>query len=146
MALFDLSKKTEQDRFKYAILKAVESGATVDLTRKQNGTLSQNNYFHLLCAYFGLCYGEKTEYIKTEIVKKRVCKDIFLTEYINRKTGEIREDLKSWRDINKEERCLVISQFLNWSAKEAKIRLPEPNDLQYIKEIQIELDRNKEYL
>lgn len=146
MGLFDLSKKTEQDRYKAAVIKAVEDKAMIDMTRKQKGTLSQNNYFHLICAYFGLQYGEKTEYIKREFVKLTVCRDIFVTEYANRKTGELREDLKSWRDLNKEERTLVISRFLDWSAKEMKIRLPEPEDKLYIREIQLELDRNKQYL
>lgn len=146
MALYDLSKRTEQDRFKHAIIKAVESGAMVELTNKQKGTLSQNNYFHLICSYFALQYGEKMEYVKREFVKLRVCRDTFVTEYVNPKMGEVREDLRSWADLSKEERTLVINQFLDWSAKECKIRLPEPNDLQYINECRIEVDRNKEYL
>lgn len=146
MALYNLKSKVDQDRFKEAILKAVELEALVELTSKQKGTLSQNNYFHLICAYFGVQYGEKTEYVKTQFVKLKVCKDIFVTEYANRKTGEVRDDLRSWRDLTKDERTIVISKFLNWSAKECNIRLPEPDDLQYINEIRVEVDRNKEFL
>ena len=144
--LYNLKSKTEQDRYKAAVIKAVKAEAMVDMKTKQKGTINQNNYFHLICAYFGLQYGEKTEYIKRVFVKLTVCRDIFVTEYANRKTGELREDLKSWKDINKEERTLVISRFLDWSAKEMKIRLPEPEDKLYIREIQVELDRNKQYL
>ena len=146
MALYDLSKKTDQDRFKQRLLKLYEKGAMVELKEKQDGTLSQNNYFHLICSYFALQYGETMEYIKIEVVKKHVCKDLFGTKRVNRVTGELRDDLRSWKDLNKEERSLAIDQFLDWSAKEAGIRLPEPDDLLYIKEAQIEVDRNKKYL
>lgn len=146
MALFDLARKTEQTRLKLRLIQLVEKGSIVDLTEKRNGSLKQNNYFHLIVSYFALQYGETLEYIKIEFVKKNICKDIFLTERANRRTGDMRPALRSWTDLSQEEQSLVISRFRDWSAKEANIRLPEPSDLQYIREIQIEVDRNKQYL
>lgn len=145
--LFDLTKKTEQDRLKAFMIKAVELGAMVEAKTKREATLKTNSYFHLIVSYFALCYGETLEYVKVEFVKKDICKEIFATERVNEKRGgEMRPALRSWADLDQEEQSLVISQFKDWSAKEAKIRLPEPDDLQYIREIQIEVDRNKQYL
>jgi len=146
MALYDLSKHIEQDRLKQRLIKLVEKGALIDLKEKRNGSLSTNNYFHLIVSYFAVRYGETLEYIKVEFIKKNICKDIFITERANRHTGEMRPALRSWTDLTQEEQSLVISKFKDWSAKEAKIRLPEPDDLQYIREIQIEVDRNKQHL
>ena len=146
MALFDLSKLTEQDRFKHWVIKVVEKKSMVEGKEKREGTLKQNSYFHLILSYFALQYGETLEYTKVEFVKKLICKDIFTTERANRKTGEMRPALRSWSDLDKEERTLVISKFIDYAYKEANIRLPKPEDLQYIREIQIELDRNKQYL
>jgi len=146
MALYDLSKHIEQDRLKQRLIKLVEKGALIDLKEKRKGSLNTNNYFHLIVSYFAVRYGETLEYIKVEFIKKNICKDIFITERANRHTGEMRPALRSWTDLTQEEQSLVISQFKDWSSKEAKIRLPEPDDLQYIREIQIEVDRNKQYL
>lgn len=146
MALYDLSKQTDQTRLKIRLINLVEKGSVIEIKEKRSGSLSTNNYFHLIVSYFALMYGETLEYIKIEFVKKNICKDIFLTERANRNTGELRPALRSWTDLNQEEQSLVISRFKDWSAKEAKIRLPEPDDLQYIREIQIEVDRNKQYL
>lgn len=146
MALYDLNNKVDQDNFKRALLRAYEKGALVELTTKKDGTLSQNNYFHLLVSYFALQYGEKVEYIKVEFIKKNVCSAIFATTHVNRKTGEIRDDWRSWTSLNKKERSDVIDMFLNWSVQEAGIRLPEPDDLQYIRECRTAVDKNKQYL
>ena len=146
MGLFDLSKKTEQDRLKAFMIKAVKLEVVVEAKTKREATLKTNSYFHLIVSYFALQYGETLEYIKVEFIKKKICKEMFATERANRKSGDIRPALRSWADLDQEEQSLVISRFKDWSAKEAKIRLPEPEDKLYIREIQLELDRNKQYL
>jgi hypothetical protein len=145
--LFDLSKKTDQDRLKAFMIKAVKSEVLIEAKTKREATLKTNSYFHLIVSYFALCYGETLEYVKVEFVKKKICEEIFATERVNEKRGgEMRPALRSWADLDQEEQSLVISRFKDWSAKEMKIRLPEPEDKLYIREIQVELDRNKQYL
>ena len=144
--LFDLSKIVDQNRFKHRLTKLYERGALVDLTDKSKKTTSQNGYFHLIVSYFALEYGETASYVKQHIVKQLVCPDVFVTERANRKTGEIRPDLRSWSDLTKEECSLVIDRFLNWSFKEAGIRLPDPSDLASIQAVRVEVDRNRAYI
>ena len=144
--LYDLSNIVDQNRFKHRLAKLYERGALVDLTDKSKKSLSQNSYFHLIVSYFALQYGETTDYVKQEIVKRLVCPDVFVTERANRKTGEMRPDLRSWSDLTKEECSLVIDRFLNWSSKEAGIRLPDPSDLASIQAVRVEVDRNRAYI
>ena len=144
--LYDLTKKTEVDRLKQWLLDQVKKCNLVECKAKKQGTLSQNNYFHLIVSYFALQYGETMEYIKVEFVKKHICKEIFKTERANRKTGELRPALRSWADLDKEERTIVINKFIDYAAKEANIRLPQPEDLAYLKEVRVEVERNKQYL
>ena len=56
--LFDLSKKTEQDRLKAFMIKAVELGSMVEAKTKREASLKTNSYFHLIVSYFAVCYGE----------------------------------------------------------------------------------------
>ena len=147
--LFNLSNIVDQNRFKHRLTKLYERGALVDLTdksKKSKKSLSQNGYFHLIVSYFALEYGETADYVKQNIVKQVVCPDVFVTERANRKTGEMRPDLRSWSDLTKEECSLVIDRFLNWSSKEAGIRLPDPSDLASIQAVRVEVDRNRAYI
>lgn len=137
----DVQKAVE--KLKYYIAKKV----VFELKpKRQKKSIAQNNYFHLIVSYFAFEYGETTEYVKQEIVKKIVCPNIFKTEYANRTTGEIRDHWRSFSDLNKEETMIVIDMFRNYASKEAGIYLPEPKDLNHIQEIEKIVENNKMYL
>lgn len=72
--------------------------------------------------------------------------DIFEFEYANKKTGLIRIDYRSTANLTKEELTLAINRFRDYSSKEAKIYLPEPRDLIFLREIEIQIENNKQYL
>ena len=144
--LYDLTKKTEVDRYNARSKVAIEKGWLVEMTNKTKGTLNMNNNFHLICAYFGLQTGYSKEHVKQKIIKLIVCPDIFVIEKPNVLTGEMYETIESWADIGHEKQNLVINKFIKWSWDEGEIRLPDPNDLAYLKEVRVEVERNKQYL
>lgn len=118
-----------------------------EITEKRNKrTYKQNNYLHLILSYFALNYGDSLEYCKLEFFKKTVNLDIFEYERLNEKNGEIRTDYRSTADLDTVDMKICIDRFLTWSARDAGIRLPEPDDLVFLREIEIELQNNKEYL
>ncbi len=139
---FDLQKAKE--RFKWFISK----GKTFELTEKKpKRSLNQNRYLHLILGWYAWEYGETMNYIKQEVFKKQVNADIFLTEYINKKTGEFREDWRSTADLDSKEMTIAINRFRDYASKEFGIYLPEPNDLIYLQEIEKELNNNaKNYI
>lgn len=131
------------EKIKYFIAK----GYVFELRKKQEPkSLNQNKYFHLIVSWFALEYGETARYVKDEIVKKIVCREVFLTEYANHKTGEIREEYRSFSELTKEETSLVINKFRDYSSKEAGIYLPEPKDLVFLEEIEIQIKNNSQFL
>lgn len=118
-----------------------------ELTRKQvPKTYPQIKYVHLILGWFALEYGETVEYVKLEYFKKLVNPAIFKYDFINRKTGEIREEYKSLANISKDEMTLSINRFRDYSAKEAGIYLPQPSDLSILQEIEIQIKNNQQYL
>ncbi len=134
---FDLQRAKE--RFKWLIQK----GKTFELTEKrQKRSIQQNSYLHLILGWYAWEYGETMEYIKQEVFKKQINTEIFKTEYINKKTGEFREDWKSTADLNTKEMTIAIDRFRDYASKEAGIYLPEPSDLIYLQEIEKELKNN----
>lgn len=144
---YDLNNdiQLQQARTRFDFL--VKSGVVVDLIHvRKKRTIKQNAYLHLVLSWFALEYGETLEYTKQIIFKQWVNKDVFLTEYVNRKTGEIRETYKSTKDLDTKELTVCIDRFRNYSSKEMGLYLPEPNDLVFLNQISNEIENNRQYL
>lgn len=139
----ELDKKRAIQRINFFI----EKGKTFELSeKKERRSIRQNKYLHLILGWFALEYGETIDYVKQEIFKKQINPEIFRTEFINKKTGEIRDAWKSSAVLDTGQMTLAIDRFRDYSAKEAGIYLPEPKDLIYLQQIENELENNKQYL
>lgn len=135
--IFNASNEFDIQRAKERLDYLIEKKKTFEITEKKpKRTYSQNNYIHLLFAWFALEYGETPEYVKQEIFKKLVNPQIFLTEYVNYKTGEVRAAWRSTADLNTKEMTTAIDNFRDYASKEAGIYLPTPDDLNSLNEIE----------
>ena len=135
--IFNASNEFDIQRAKERLGYLIDKKKTFEITEKKpKRTYSQNNYIHLLFAWFALEYGETPEYVKQEIFKKLVNHEIFLTEYVNYKTGEVREAWRSTADLNTKEMTTAIDNFRDYASKEAGIYLPTPDDLNSLNEIE----------
>lgn len=114
-----------------------------ELTEKTIRSKSQNSYLHSIISWFAHEYGESTEFCKREFYKKTCNRDIFEIEKINKFTGEIIKEYKSSSDISKEEMTKSITNFRDWSAKEANIYLPSSDEHNYLQEIEYQLSKYK---
>ena len=125
----------------------ISKGEPFELKRMRvSKSPNQNKYFHAILSWFAFEYGETTEYVKQEIVKKIVCPEIFKTERINKVTGEYREEWKSFADISKDETTYVINKFRDYSSKTAGIYLPTPEEKAFLQEIEVQLKNNEQFL
>lgn len=145
--LYDTSKELDKNRaiekFKFLIGK----GKIIELKEKRKiRSISQNNYLHLILSWFALEMGETLEYTKKETFKREVNSDIFLYDFINRKTGEIRKELKSTSIIDTKEMTTAIDRFRNFASKNFGIYLPDPEDLINLREMERQIDNQKQYL
>lgn len=146
MAIYNGEKLIDQQRAIERLKFFIKHEKVFELTEKRYPkTYPQLKYLHLILSFFALEFGEKTDYIKTEFFKKIANPDIFEFEFINRKTGEIRIDLKSCAELTKDEMTLAIDRFRDYASKEAGIYLPQPNDLSLV-DIEIEINNNKQWL
>ena len=135
--IFNASNEFDIQRAKERLGYLIEKKKTFEITEKKpKRNYSQNNYIHLLFSWFALEYGETSEYVKQEIFKKLVNHEIFLTEYVNYKTGEVRAAWRSTADLNTKEMTIAIDNFRDYASKEAGIYLPTPDDLNSLNEIE----------
>lgn len=145
--IYRLNNEFEKESAKTAFEMYCKNGNVIELGKKNfNRTLNQNAYLHLILGWFAYNYGERLEYVKHEIYKKQVNPDLYVCMYANRVTGELREDIKSSRDLSIEDMRISIERFRNFSAKEAGIYLPSSNEHKQLAEIYIEIERNKQWI
>ena len=115
--LLDLSKQFEAKKAEVKLQQLIKKGAKVELTEKKGiRSVKQNAYFHAVLTIFAVSYGETIEYTKQHIFKATVNPETFVYERANTKTGEIRLDVKSSKDITTKEMNLAIDRFRNFAS------------------------------
>lgn len=144
--VYDTSNPLDKANFLLRAKKLAESGVIVDLTEKKpRRSLPQNKYLHVILAYFGAQTGNTLEWVKQQYYKKLVNPDLFIREKEDKYLGWIKV-LRSSADLDTAEMSLSIERFRNWAAQEAGIYLPSADEFIIIQQMEIEIERNKEYL
>lgn len=143
--LLDANKELDIKRAKSMLQHYIDKGKIFELReKKQRRSIPQNSYMHLLFSWFALETGYTAAEVKQEIFKKIVNPDLF---YDSEKEGII--TIQRWHStasLSKDELTMAIDRFRNYSAAEAGIYLPEPSDLNHIREIEIQIENHKTYL
>lgn len=117
-----------------------------DLTEKKPKRSNQaNKYLHVILAYFGTQVGETMEWVKKNYYKKLVNPNTFIYEREDRFLGKVK-DLRSSADLDSAEFALTIDRFRNWASAECGIYLPSPDEDRLIQLMEIEIERNKEFI
>jgi len=144
--IYNLSSPLDKANFLLRAKKLAESGVIVDLTEKKpRRSLPQNKYLHVILAYFGTQTGNTLEWVKQQYYKKLVNPDLFIREKEDKYLGRIKV-LRSSADLDTAEMSLSIERFRNWAAQEAGIYIPSADEAILIQQMEIEIERNKEYL
>lgn len=144
---YNLKNPIDCQRFKERVNQLYEGKEFVELKKiNLERSIPQNSYLHLLIGWFSIEYGETTDYVKEYIFKRQVNKEIFETEFVNRKTGECRKGWRSTKALDTKEMTICIDRFRDYSSKEAGIYLPTPDEREYLKQVQIDMDKAKIYI
>lgn len=144
--IYNTSNPLDKANFLLRAKKLADSGVIVDLTEKKpRRSLPQNKYLHVILAYFGTQTGNTTEWVKQQYYKKLVNPDLFIREKEDKYLGRIKV-LRSSADLDTAEMSLSIERFRNWAAQEAGIYIPSADEAILIQQMEIEIERNKEFL
>jgi hypothetical protein len=144
--VYDTSNPLDKANFLLRAKKLAESGKIVELTEKKpRRSLPQNKYLHVLLAYFGTQTGNTLEWVKQQYYKKLVNPDLFIREKEDKYLGKIKV-LRSSADLDTSEFSLSVEKFRNWASQEAGIYLPSADEYIIIQQMEIEIEKNKEYL
>jgi len=143
--IYDLSNTLQRESFKIRTNNLYIKGGIVELIDKKPRTLKQNSYLHLILSYFACETGNPLEFVKQEYYKRLVNSDLFVKKINDPFLGEI-SILKSSKDLTKDEMTLSIERFRNWSSQEAGIFLPNAASKEMLMQMEIEVNKHKQYL
>lgn len=144
--IYDTSNLLDKANFLIRAKKLAESGKIVELTEKKpRRSLPQNKYLHVILAYFGTQTGNTLEWVKQQYYKKLVNPDLFIREKEDKYLGKIKV-LRSSADLDTSEFSLSIERFRNWAVQEAGIYIPSADEAMLVQQMEIEIERNKEFL
>ena len=141
---YDLTSDFQRKAFLSRVDSLMERGAVVELTEKTFRSKNQNSYLHLLLGVVAMETGNTLEDVKREYFKDLVNPDIFRYYRTDNRGNTIRV-YRSSADVSKEEMSIAIDRFKRWGAENG-IYMPNPGDESLLREIAIEMGRNKAYL
>lgn len=144
--VYDTSNPLDKANFLLRAKKLADKGAIIELTEKKpRRTLSQNSYLHVTIAYFASQYGCTTEWAKQRYFKQLVNPELFVREKDDEFLGRVKY-LRSSADLDVSEMSLAIDRWRNWCSMEASIYIPSADEAILIQQMEIEIERNKEFL
>lgn len=141
---YDLTSDFQRKAFLSKVDNLLERGAVVELTEKTFRSKNQNNYLHLLIGVVAMETGNTLADVKDWYFKRLCNRDLFITTKTDKFAGEV-EVVRSSADLTKEEMSIAIDRFKRWGSQNG-IYMPNPGDESLLREIAIEMGRNKAYL
>lgn len=142
---YDLSNELQRGQFNVRAASLLKKGSVVELKECKVRSLRQNSFLHVALGYFAAQTGNTLEYVKQYYYKRLVNPDIFRRERGDKYLGHI-EVWRSSASLTQEEMSLSIDRFRNWSASEAGIYIPSPDDARLVQLMEIEIEKYKEYI
>lgn len=151
MALFNLHNEFDRQKYKEYCNKVFEEciKAPIGLVevKKKHGqrTLRQNSYLHVCLGYFASEFGCSLEEVKQDIFKRKLNKDIFEEETVNRR-GQRVIRLRSTRNLDTRELTIALERFRNWSSAVAGLYIPNPDETEALFAAQKQMEEYEQYL
>lgn len=138
---FDLSDSSDVIEFKRYCDYLIKNEKPVSINEvREQRSISQNGYLHLILSYFALETGYRLNEVKQDIFKRKVCREFFIV------VENDKVSFKSTKDLNTEEFSQATEKFRNWSSLECSIYLPSPNEHILLNRIKNEISKNRQYL
>lgn len=143
--IYDLQKPFDRDKFKTRVQQLYKQEKLVELVDRSKRTYRQNNYLHTILSYFALEVGLTLEEVKVSVYKVIVNKDIFCKSVYNSRLGQDVRVIRSSADLTPEEMRLSIERFRNYSSANG-IYIPSPDERDYMEQVSLEVEYNKQWL
>lgn len=144
--ILDLSNPLHVEQLRTRVETLVKKGTIVELTEKKIvRTSSQNRYLHSLLGYLAVEMGCTLQWVKEKYYKEYVNSDIFVIEIEDDYIGKTKF-IRSSASLTTDEMTTSIERLRNWASEEAGIYLPSADEHKLVQLMEMEVQRNKQYI
>lgn len=139
-----LQKQSLRTRFENIFKK--EQGIVELTVCKPQTTIQQNKYVRVICAYFGCVTGYEANYVYSVFFKSTVNYELFAIEFYDKLLGKQSVRWRSMSALTVDEASLAITRFIEWASKTCGVYIPSPTDYYQIQQMELEIERNRNYI
>lgn len=144
--ILDLSNPLHVEQLRTRVETLIKKGTIVELTEKKIvRTSSQNRYLHSLLGYLAVEMGCTLQWVKEKYYKEYVNSDIFVIEIKDDYIGKTKF-IRSSASLTTDEMTTSIERLRNWASEEAGIYLPSADEHKLVQLMEMEVQRNKQYI
>ena len=141
---YNLANEFQRKAFLARCEDCLEKASVVELSVKTFRSRNQNSYLHLLIGVVAMETGNSLEDAKRWYFKETCNADLFHRQHFD-KLGNCIDSVRSSADLTQEEMSMAIDRFKRWAAEQG-IYLPNPGDEALLREIEIEMGRQRNFL
>lgn len=143
---YDGSNELHARQARAKLEKLIKDKKIFDLTEKKpQRSIQANKYLHVCLSYFGCQIGETMEYVKRNYYKILCNPDTFIREREDKYLGRVKY-LRSSSELDSSEFSLTVDRFRNWCSSNADVYIPSPDEERLIQLMELEVERNKEFI
>lgn len=143
---YDGSNELHARQARAKLEKLIKDKKIFDLTEKKpQRSIQANKYLHVCLSYFGCQIGETMEYVKRNYYKILCNPDTFIREREDKYLGRVKY-LRSSSELDSSEFSLTVDRFRNWCSSNASVYIPSPDEERLIQLMELEVERNKEFI
>ena len=143
--VYDLSNEIHRQLFSKRAERLLERRGVVELCEKQQRTIRQNDYLHLLLGALALETGTTLAYAKEQYYKREANAALFVRVRRDEWLQKDVEVLRSSRDLTKEEMTFSIQRLKMWADSNG-FCLPDESDEAILREIKLQMAIAQQYL
>lgn len=145
--MYDLSNPLHLENFRLRSEYLSKKGEdVVELTvKKPQRTGRQNRYLHVVLGYTAVFFGVTLEYAKENYFKRLCNRELFVSYKDDARIGRKIAVTRSSSELDTMEMTTAIERYRNWCAGEG-CYVPSPDEHRMILLMEMEIERNKEYL
>ena len=143
--VYDLSNDIHRQLFSKRAERLLERRGVVELCEKQQRTIRQNDYLHLLLGALALETGTTLAYTKEQYYKREANAALFVRVRRDEWLQKDVEVLRSSRDLTKEEMTFSIQRLKMWADSNG-FCLPDESDEAVLREIKLQMAIAQQYL
>lgn len=144
---YDLSNPLQAQSARTRLEQLIKRQTVVELREKPlRRSIQANKYLHLILGFFASQTGETLDYVKRNYYKAHCNADIFIREKYDPFLKRNVKWLRSSADLTKEEMSRSIDRFRNFSSSEAGIYIPSSDEAEFIRQMEIEVERYRQYM